>query len=694
MALLAAPVFRLSPITLSLLLACSDAATAAEGVTELPAMHVTAKGYAASDLETPASVTVLNRAELDRRGAASLGEALRGEAGLAVAGDSAQGQNPVVRGLSKESLVMLVDGMRFNSAQPAGAIASFMSLGLAERVEVVRGGASVLYGTGALGGAINVLLPKARFSPGFSAVASATYDSASQGARGAAVVNASTGDHALMLGASLAMLNDYESPQGRVARTGYDSNAVIGQYRVRLDEQQQLRLSAQWHQDQDVWYPGATRPHASAPATRSTIVRSPEQARRLYELGYSRKGEGQAPLNLDVRIYHQEMERQIYSWANWLNRDIVTNHVTFATRGVDAKADWLAHPDHMLSFGINAWDMRSNPDRWMAAAPSFNSFAVNNPFQNAKISAVGVYAQDDMHFGALNVLAGMRYDKVKSSADNMNNGARLTGLDGRDDAFSGSLGAIYEVTPLLRPYASYARAFRAPGMRERYESGLRGDGYFYAGSPEVGAEAADQFEIGVKGASGGLDYRVAAYHNSIKQYITGQILSAAAASAACGAANAANCKKTVNLGRATIQGVDASVRWQLAAGHWLSAAYSRVRGHNDDLDEPLFQMPADELSLGWQGIVLPGLQADVTMRLVDKQSRVATRFTKGAENPTAGFVTADIGATWQVAKGHSLRVSVKNLADKAYHEHLTEGVSGQEILSPGRSFLLSWRGQF
>jgi hemoglobin/transferrin/lactoferrin receptor protein len=170
---------------------------------ELPPMHVTAKGYATEDLETPVSTTALDREELLRRNAQNPGEALRGEPGLAVASDGAQGQNPVIRGLKKESVVLLVDGMRLNSAQPAGAVASFMSLGLADRLEVVKGPASVLYGTGALGGAINVLLPQARFEPGAKFSAAASWDSASRGVRGSGIVNASGGDHALMLGASL-----------------------------------------------------------------------------------------------------------------------------------------------------------------------------------------------------------------------------------------------------------------------------------------------------------------------------------------------------------------------------------------------------------------------------------------------------------------------------------------------------------
>lgn len=677
----------------ALLLLCVLTSTHAEETT-LPAVNVTAKGYTAADVDTPASITSLDRDEIARRGGQNLGDALRGEPGIAISNDSAQGQNPVLRGLGRESIVLLVDGMRFNSAQPAGAIASFMSLGMAERVEVIKGGSSVLYGTGAMGGAINVLLPQARFSGTTDLTAAASYDSASKGLRGTGVLNTSSGDHALMLGASLARIDDYKSPTGTVPRTGYDSDSFIGQYRFRIDALQQLRVSAQLHKDEDVWYPGSTRPHPTNPATRTTIVHSPEQERRLMEVGYSRSGQGEAPLNLDLRVYRQEMERQIYSFANWLDRDIATNQVTFQTTGVDAKADWLVHPQHLLSFGVNAWEMTGNPDRWMAAAPAFTTFVSNNPFQHARIRAIGTYVQDDMQLGRLKVLAGLRYDRVEGTAESMNNGARRSGLGNDDKAISGSLGAIYEVAPLLRPYASYARAFRAPGMRERYESGLRGDGYYYAGSPEIEAEKADQFELGLKGASDRFTYQIAGYYNRIDNYITGQILTGTAAITACGAANAAQCKKSVNLGSATIKGLEASGRWQFATEHWLTAAYSRVRGENDDLHEPLYQMPADEVSLGWLGRLLPGVRGDFVLRLVDRQDRVASRFTNGTENATAGFVTADLGATWTFAKDQNLRLAVKNLADKAYHEHLTEGISGWEIKAPGRSFLLSWRGRF
>ena len=69
-------------------------------------------------------------------------------------------------------------------------------------------------------------------------------------------------------------------------------------------------------------------------------------------------------------------------------------------------------------------------------------------------------------------------------------------------------------------------------------------------------------------------------------------------------------------------------------------------------------------------------------------------FSRGTENATPGFGTLDLGATWNYAKYQSLRVELKNVGDKSYHEHLTEVVSGQEIKAPGRSLQVVWRGRF
>lgn len=670
----------------------------------LPDVSVTAKGYAADDLETPAATLSLDREALLDRGANNPGEALRSQPGLAVAGDSAQGQNPAIRGLKKESVVLLVDGIRFNSAQPAGAIASFMSLGLAERIEVVKGPASVLYGSGALGGAINVRLPQARFEPGSRFDVAASWDSASSGVRATGLGNFAGEDHALMLGASIASIDDYRSPDGKVNRTGYESDSFIAQYRFRLDAANQFRVSAQRHTDEDVWYPGSTRGHINPNISRATVY-SPKQERTLVEAGYTRTGSGETPLNLDVRVYRQEMKRQIFSRAYNVAGaeigDIAQTRVVFRTDGLDARADWLAHPQHLLSFGLNAWRMVAAPERLLRSAPPHvptSPMARNDPFTDGRIEALGFYLQDDMRFGALNVLAGVRHDEVKGTARSVAHPVpgqprRTANLSHSNGMWSGSLAAIYELSPLVRPYVNLSRGVRAGEMRERFEASPRGDGFFYAGNPQIKPETATQFELGLKGASESLEYALSVYRTRIDDYITGLDISGTpAAGPACGP-QAAACKQTINLGEARLTGAEAHVRWQFRSGQWLNASYSRVRGENRDLDEPLFQMPADELGLGWEGRVAPQWTADVTLRLVRKQDRVATMFARGTENATDGFATADLGATWRQGK-HRVRLAVRNLADRKYHEHLTEGLSGEEIQAPGRSFFVGYNTSF
>ncbi len=506
-------------------------------------------------------------------------------------------------------------------------------------------------------------------------------------------MNASQGDHAFMGGVALRHANDYRSGDGKVPRTGYDSRAFIGQYRYRIDANQQIRLSAQQQRDDDVWHPGTTQPHP-LPAVGSTTIRSPRTERRLYEAGYNLARSSTTPVGVDLRLYRQEMHRTIHGWANGLRRDINTNDVKFKTDGFDAKGEWLAHPQHLLSFGVNLWQMKASPDARQWAPPSFAQAAASNPFKNGKMRAAGVYLQDDMQFDRLRVLAGVRYDRVRGSADWLNNGSVTSGINRSDSAVSGNLGLMYEVQPLVRPYVNIARGFRAADMRERFQSGLRFDGSYYAANPQVSPEKATQFELGLKGADQNVEYALSFFRNRISNYITGTPLVGQAAIAACGAQQAGICKQTVNLGSVTIKGFEAGARWQFMPGHWLSAAYTRIRGRNNDLKEPLYQMPADTLTVGWEGGVAAGWTMDAQVHASARQKRVATAFSRGTEDVTGGYVLLDIGATWRYCPGHALRIAIKNIADHSYHNHLAVGRPGYEVQAPGRSLAISWNAEF
>ncbi|ENO92321.1 TonB-dependent receptor [Thauera sp. 28] len=669
--------------------------------TVLGTQVVTAKGYAADVLETPQAVEILHAPAAS---GAVAGELLRGKPGLSAQSDGAWGQNPVLRGLKKESVVVMVDGLRVNSAQPQGAIASFMDLGLLERVEVVKGPGSVLYGSGAMGGVVNLITPEAEFSDQArtGGRAGVRFSSVDKGIAGALLLQHASADNALVLGVAGRDVDDYRSPDGREARTGYQSDTLLAKYRHRVADGVSLRLNLQRHNDEDVWYPGSAREqsfrrrlpdgsYAETPLGEVTI-HSPEQRRELYELGTDMTlGDG----TLSAEVYRQEVFRQIRAYTERFGKNYVRNDVTFSTNGAKAKYVFPLAGAHLLTVGVDTWEMKGSPERYMGnPATGFEATVRNDPFSRGRVKSAGVFVQDEFELGVTRLVAGARYDRVTGNAAQKGWGAdaRTTGLKKSDNNLSWSLGVVHPLAEALNAYANIGRAYRAADMRERFEDSARGDGYFHVGNPQLDPEVSTSFEIGLKSTAAGLSYNVAAFYTRIDDYIAGRITGASHPGTGL------PLKRTENLDKVSIYGIEGSASMPLGA-FVADAGFTWLRGKNHQDNEPLFQMPAPELTLGIGQPAERGFWWRAQLRAVAEQDRIATRFSNGTENRTAGFVTADAGFGWHFGKvgafeSAGLAVQLTNLADKRYHEHQTDGVSGNELAAPGRGVALSLNGSF
>jgi hemoglobin/transferrin/lactoferrin receptor protein len=600
----------------------------------------------------------------------------------------------VLRGLKKESVVVMVDGVRMNSAQPQGAIASFLDLGLLERAEVVKGPGSVLYGSGAMGGVVNLITPDVGFSADekLGGRVGARFSSVDKGVAGAALLTRSSENSALVLGVAGRDVDDYRSPDGREDRTGYQSDTLLAKYKHKLNEDLTLRVNLQRHEDEDVWYPGSARvqavqgPSGKVPLGQVTI-HSPEQRRELYELGVdARLGEG----TLSAEVYRQEVFRQIRAYSDKFGKDYVRNDVTFVTDGAKAKYLFPVGDGHLVTVGADVWRMRGDPERYIDNNATLNNNVRNDPFNRGEIESAGVFVQDEFSVGDTRIVAGARFDRVKGDAARKGM-TQTTGLDKTDNNLSWSLGAIHPINDKLSAYANLGRAYRAPDMRERFEDSARGDGYFHKGNPQLDPEVSTSLELGLKQGGAGLQYQVAAFYTRIDEYIAGRITGQVAPSGA-------RIKLTENLDKVTIYGIEGSASMPVGA-YVADAGFTWLRGKNHQDDEPLFQMPAPELTLGIGQPAERGFWWRAQLRAVAEQDRIATRFSNGTENATAGFVTADAEFGWQLGKlgafeSAALAVQLSNLADKRYHEHQTEGVSGKELAAPGRGIALSLNGSF
>lgn len=686
--------FPLSRLTLACLTGLSLATQAAD--VQLADTVVTARGYASDSFATPQAINVIKPRATSQGPAGNL---LRGQPGMALQSDGAWGQNPVLRGLKRESVVVMVDGIRVNSAQPQGALASFLDLGLLDRVEVVKGPGSVLYGSGAMGGVVNLLTPEPRFTEQaqlggrFGASAS----SVDHGYSGALLLQGSNADQGFVVGIAGRDVGDYKSPNGREKKTGYESDTLLLKYQHKIADDYVVRANVQRHNDEDVWYPGSARTGGQAggaglpPALGKVTIHSPKQHRELYALGLD------APLlggTLSTDVYRQEVYREIRAYSDKLQRNYVRNDVSFITHGLRSQWNGAITDAHWLTVGVDGWKMSGDPARYMSGPPTFNNAMRNDPFKDGEVSSIGLFMQDEFSIGSTLFTAGLRYDRAQGEAKVKGAGAaaQTYGLGSSDNNLSWSLGAVQPLSDDLNLYANIGQAYRAADMRERFEDSARGDGYYHVGNPQLDPERSSSAELGLKGRDGLQAFQVAVFYTRIDDFIAGRVTGANHPQ------NGLAIKQTENLNKVVIYGLEANLELPVSV-FIADAGFTWLRGKNKQDNEPLYQMPAHELRLGIGQPAERGFSWHAGLRAVAKQDRIATDFSNGSENKTAGFVTADarmgygFGAMGGLQSSH-VDLQLSNLANKKYHEHLTDGISGQELKAAGRGVTLALSGAF
>lgn len=630
----------------------------------VPVETVTAS-YAPTPLaDTPASVTIITAADMRRQGATTLAQALETVPGLNVAPSGGPGSQSSVfiEGTNSEDVQVLRDGVPVNDPSVANGEFNFGNAGIGDldHVVVVRGPMSGLYGSGAIGGVINLISKRGEGAP------SVSYDLAGgfpgQG-EGSATLSGATGRF------------DYAITGSLIEQAGFDATA--------------RRLSVYaGNRDPFRYKLGAINlGYTPVAGTRiSLIVRARQDGSSYPDLGY--------PIFDDP--YENSYDSNVFFRfgvkSHLLDRHLVTELVIAHIRD-DRRYLTLLDPADPNGFAGNSgyrsdrivvqWN---NVLRLPNAGPSSATSLVAG-FQDIRDSAT--QNLNESFFGVpylSSVDASQR--TAAFHAGGQTTLWRVLSLQGalRSDSVSsfgtvvtGRAGAVLAIPALdTRLKASYGSGFLAPSLYD-----LHGvDSFGYVGNPNLAPERSVGWQAGFAttlpafGHGGALRLHAAYFHNDIDNLIEFTTL-----------ANGTSTEE--NVARARIHGIEAGIA--LAPAPWLTANlnYTWTVARDPATGQPLLRRPQNAGSLTLAIAPIPRLSIDPSIRYVGRFSDYlyANDGFPSTTGLAPGGTIADLAVNYTINPALTLFAIGRNLTNSRY-----EPVNGTQI--PGQNFLFGVRGRF
>ena len=717
-------------------LASAQAQMSPEGPTRLPEVAVSATGFEENTADVPATISTIDAQQIDRGLVRTLQDLVRYEPGVSVNSDPTRfGANSFnIRGLEGNRVQILVDGIRAPSLYQFGigpfnnSTRSFVDLDSLKRVEILRGPASSLYGSDALGGVVSYMTKDPldyldlATSPVYGAFKSA-YASADTG-----WANTGTLAYGTEAWQAMALYTYFTGQQQK--NMGDDGSTGPSRTEPNPQDirQQNLLLKgvfqpAAGHRVRAVyeWFDrnnmiDVLSLNTSTPRTAS-LSGDDENQRQRYSLDYAYTNPDRGWLaGFTANLYRQTATTDSGSYetragtsascsgvAQGVNTCFIPRQFDFEQRitGLTAQLESLLEgggAQHRILWGIDASDTDSSALRdatiynqttgTSTKTLAGDTFPVRD-FPNTSTRQLGLYVQDQISVlnDQLVITPGLRYDdyQLKISPDAIylaNVPPGVQAKDFSDSAWSPKLALMYRVTPDFNVYGNYAFGFRAPPFDD-VNAAFRNpiQSYVLVPNPNLVSETSQGLELGFKGRSGDSSFAVAAFYNRYKNFIDSQTQLDCPTDPACVPGFAFTFQAT-NLARVRIYGVEATGEWALDRNWTLAGSIAYANGQDETRDQPLNSINPltgvgglryTSSDRSWGG--------SVNLTAVSARNSAAA---VGNVQPflTPGFGLVDISAYWDINKNLRLAAGVFNLFDKKYWLWSNVGQTGLTANSP------------
>jgi hemoglobin/transferrin/lactoferrin receptor protein len=584
---------------------------------------VTATGTKRDIFEVATPVTVIPEEKIRQKAPQNAADLLREEPGVDVAGVGPNQMRPVIRAQRGLRVLFLENGLRLNNARRQtdfGEISGLVNLDSVQKIEVVRGPASVLYGSDAIGGVLNLVSRDVAKGDPFRGSVDLTYGSAGDRKRGGANVSGSVGNFAYQVGASLGRSENYEAPAGsfgdidlpedtEVLDTGVDDSTLWGSLAWALNDRNALRFRLNRYDADQTGFGYIPGEEYGVNEEVKIRILYPEQQFDRYTLSWEGNSD-QNPLanSTNVQVYYQRNKRGLNNdininigplAPNFPNSFVLAhtfNRTLLSTTGVRADAVKVFDGGrHTFTYGLEAYrDRSTNTDSSMTQThlkfpfPPFEQIVTSTSNRanapNATNTSSGVFVQDEMILmPKLRVTAGLRYSNVQTQATGTDQW-NIEGLDFKDSNTVGALTATYQLTNELNALVSYGTAFRAPNIIERLFNGATPEGNgFQVLNPSLTSETSQNWDLGVKYRRADAFMELVGFQNTVDEGIVQDFLSAgeiaqlpADIQAAIKASGARFVVQQVNADRLRYKGVELALGYHMNSGLTVGGNYTYI----------------------------------------------------------------------------------------------------------------------
>ena len=592
----------------------TTSAQAADELQQLDDVIVTATRSEISTADAPGSVTVISRQDIEQKNSDNIVDLVRATPGVSIRGIGSGGRKSInIRGMESKHTLILIDGKRVPSSNDViGPNTDYqydwIPSDQIERIEIVRGPMSVLYGADALGGVINIITrkPNNKLSRSFKLNGYLANGDSSNDGDGHNIDLRISGSIKRNLQISL------NAQQSR--RDSVDSQLKKGQSAIEGRKKQQASLTMNWQPkeqhnikldistgQEDRWQDTATR--------KKKLYQSRYDIdRNQYSLGW--KGIF-GEKNASLRIYQSKVD--------------INNHATNGVRATTPQAlkDTTLEGNYAFPIG----DKQFLTTGFEHRKEELNNARLKNGKDDITLNAL--YLQDEIDLTD-NLLFTL--------------GARLDDHSAFGQETSPRASLVWSANNKLTLKASYGHGFRAPNIKQASADYVFTLGKIkVTGNDKLKAETNNAFELGANYTKGKYSIDASIFDNRVKNLIelTGPITN----------------RTYQNISKAHLKGIDLSSKVALTRNLDLKMSYQYLDAKDND-DNTLTHRPRHTISSGlaWD---YKSWKLNLNAEYVSSQKIEHNRVT----TDVPGYTLWNAGVEKQLNKHFKFTASIDNVSD-------------------------------